>query len=548
MNANIAQLLTQTANRIPHQRAVVAPCGRDKKGRTRYTHLTFAELDTASGRVASGLNRMGITTGTRTVLMVPPGIDFFILTFALFKAGAIPVVVDPGMGLRRMVDCLSTTGATAFIGIPKAHLLRFAFPRAFATVTRSVTTASLPLPGSTSLATLLKTEGAPLAATNAAPDTTAAILFTTGSTGPAKGVTYTHANFQAQIAAIKEYFAIEEGDIDLPTFPLFALFDPALGMTAIIPEMDPTRPAKADPALLTNAIAHNGVTTMFCSPALLDRLGRYTEKQNLTLPTLKRVVSAGAPVAPEILERFAKAVKDPAILHTPYGATEAVPVAAISAAEILQETRTFTDQGMGICVGRPVGGADIRIIRITEEPIPHESHATELVAGEIGEIVVQADVATRSYFENDRANALAKIEDEEGFWHRMGDLAWKDNDGRIWFCGRKSHRVRTGEGTLFTIPCEAIFNTHSGVKRSALVGTGTPGQKVPVIVIEAKNKNASPEEKKMLRNELLELAGSFRHTAGIRTLLFHPDFPVDIRHNAKINREALSLWAERKMP
>lgn len=546
-NANIALMLTENALRTPYKRALVIPAGKDGRGYLRSTQLTFSQLDSLSTRAAAGLQAMGILPGTRTVLMVPPGRDFFILTFALFKAGAIPVVVDPGMGLRRMADCLASTRATALVGIPKAHLFRLLFPKAFSHVRHAVSTRSLSLPGIKTLDRLLSSEITGFETAPCEPETLAAILFTTGSTGPAKGVCYTHANFRAQIETIRQQFDITEDDRDLPTFPLFALFDPALGMTAFVPEMNPTKPGKTDPRPLLEAIRHHGITTMFCSPALLDRLGRYGSRESIRLPSLKRVVCAGAPVRSDILQSFVPVIGTPALLHTPYGATEAVPLMGITAGEILSETRSFTDQGMGICVGRPFKGVDIRIIAITEEAIATLTDARELPEGEIGEIIAQGPMVTSAYFENKEADRLSKIADSKGFWHRMGDLAWKDNSGRFWFCGRKSHRVCTLQGELYTLPCEAIFNTHKKVKRSALVGIGPKGNQTPVIVIETWNRKLSRKKRAELRGELLQLAGAFDHTSGIRHLFFHPDFPVDIRHNAKIHRENLTVWVKRRM-
>ncbi|TWI77233.1 acyl-CoA synthetase (AMP-forming)/AMP-acid ligase II [Desulfobotulus alkaliphilus] len=545
-NANIACLLTKNAAKSPNRRAVVMPAGKDAMGRLKTTQLSFAQLDASSTKVAAGFSAMGMSPGTRTVLMVPPGMDFFILTFALFKAGLIPVVVDPGMGVKRMADCLASTRAEALVGIPKAHLFRKLFPRAFAHVRHTVSTRPLPLLRTKTLKELLSSDATGFETLSCEPETTAAILFTTGSTGPAKGVIYTHANFHAQIQAIQNHFDIKEDDRDLPTFPLFALFDPALGMTAFIPEMDPTKPGKADPRPILEAIDQHAITTMFCSPALLDRLGRYGSREGIRLPGLRRVVSAGAPVRPDILQSFVPVIGNPKRIHTPYGATEAVPLMSLTAGEILSETRSFTDQGMGICVGRPLKGVDISIIRITDAPIASMEDAEELPEGEIGEIIAKGPMVTSAYYENPEADRLSKIKDQKGFWHRMGDLAWKDNSGRFWFCGRKSHRVCTEEGELYTLPCEAIFNTHKKIRRSALVGIGPEKSQTPVIIIEPTDK-ISREEKSELQSELLQLAGAFDHTSGIRHLLFHRDFPVDIRHNAKIHRESLAAWAEKKL-
>ncbi|HKI16751.1 MAG TPA: fatty acid CoA ligase family protein, partial [Isosphaeraceae bacterium] len=377
---------------------------------------------------------------------------------------------------------------------------------------------------------------------------TAAILFTSGSTGPPKGAVYTHAIFQAQVETFRSLYAIEPGEIDLCTFPLFALFAPALGMTAIVPDMDPTRPARVDPGRLLEAIDDFGVTNLFGSPALLRRLVEGAERCSRRLPTLKRVISAGAPVPARILERLARLLDPPAQIHTAYGATEALPVASIGSTEILAETRQATDRGMGVCVGRPVGEVEARIIPIRDDPIPLWSDDLMVADGQIGEIVVAGPIVTREYFNRPQATALAKIADPARgmVYHRMGDVGYRDEQGRLWFCGRKSHRVILADETLFTIPCEAIFNTHPAVSRTALVGASRRGEVVPVICVEPIHP-LSRSEQHQVRQELIDRGAAFSHTKRIQTILFHRSFPVDIRHNAKIFREKLAVWASRRL-
>jgi acyl-CoA synthetase (AMP-forming)/AMP-acid ligase II len=540
---NIAQRLQHTASRMPYKRAVVCPSGRDRQGRIAYAHLTFEQLNRESDTLARGLDQVGIIRGTRTVLMVKPGIDFFVLIFALFKVGAVPVVVDPGMGIQRMLRCLESTAPEAFIGIPAAHAVRVLFPRYFRSVLVSVTVGRRLFWGGATLASLGQGPWQPYSSAPTRRDETAAILFTTGSTGPAKGVIYTHGNFDAQIQQIQDHFAIGDDEIDLPTFPLFALFDPALGMTAVIPEMDPRKPAQADPEKIIGPIIHHGVTNMFASPALLNRVGRFGRRRHLQLPSLRRVVSAGAPVAPANIDQFTGLLSDTAEVHTPYGATEAVPVVSIGSREILTETRTLSEQGYGMCVGRPLPHTRIGIIRISDDPVSDWNGDLAVPAGDIGEIVVQGDLVTRHYFNNPQAEALAKIADGDRFWHRMGDLGWQDSKGRVWFCGRKSHRVVTPAGDMYTIPCESVFNNHPRVFRSALVGIGHPPDQEPVICIE-RHPDSGVDDDEALKSELLALAAENPLTQAIKNLLFHPAFPVDIRHNAKIYREKLANWAE----
>lgn len=543
---NIAEHLKRTAVERPFGRAVIYPAFRDAGGRVGYTHLTFRQLDRESDQVARGLENIGITRGTRTILMVRPSLDFFILSFAMFKAGAIPVMVDPGMGIRRMLRCLEESRPSGFIGVPLAHIMRRIFPKYFKSVKYAVTVGRRLFWSGHTVKQLRETQWQPypLAPTHA--NDMAAILFTTGSTGPAKGVVYTHGVFDAQIRHIRKRLNIEVGEIDLPTFPLFALFDPALGMSAVIPDMDPTKPGFVNPERILEAIENQGVTNMFASPALLSRVGGYGKKHKITLPSLKRVVSAGAPVSPAIIDQFCTMLRKDVEICTPYGATEAFPLTAIESREILGDTRNLSEQGFGNCVGKPLEGIRVEIVKITDSPISRWDDALLLPDGEIGEIVAQGNLVTREYFRRPRADAFSKISHGDSYWHRMGDLGWRDKNGRIWFCGRKGHRVITEKETLYTIPCEAIFNQHPFVRRSALVGIGPAKHQIPVVCIEPKPTGESPPKKTFTR-ELIDLAKANVHTRHINMVLFHKAFPVDIRHNSKIFREQLAGWAEKKL-
>ncbi len=543
---NIAAPLVSMARMQPQTLAIAQPFGRDRHGRIRYRHYTYRELDAESDALARGFQQIGIGRGVRTVLMVTPSLEFFALTFALFKVGAIIVLIDPGIGTKNLGVCLAEAQPEAFVGIPKAHLARVLFGWGRNSVRVCVTVGRRYGWGGWTLEQVRQLGGdkplSVLADTRA--EEMAAILFTSGSTGVAKGAVYTHGIFAAQVESLRRLYGIEPGEIDLPTFPLFGLFGPALGMTSIIPEMNATRPAHVDPRKILDAIRFFGVTNLFGSPALIQRVGRYAAANGVQLPTLRRVISAGAPVPWQAVERFASLLSDGVQVHTPYGATESLPVCSVGSAEILRETRHQTAEGAGVCVGKPVEGMTIKIIPIRDEPIPTWSDDLELPAGEIGEIVVQGPVVTASYWARPESTALAKIADpiHGGFYHRMGDVGYLDSSSRLWFCGRKSQRVVTPGGTFFTIPCEGVFNAHPAVHRTALIGVTRNGVTEPALCVERDKEKTEPSDEE-LRGELLALGARHPHTRAIKTILFHPSFPVDIRHNAKIFREKLAAWA-----
>lgn len=543
---NVASYLPAMAAAQPDELAVAVARGRNGSGKVDYDRLTARELNQACDRASHALAKAGIGPGSRTVLMVKPSPEFFAVTFALFKLGAVVVMVDPGMGVKNLGQCLDEAEPDAFIGIPKAHVARLILRWMRGRSPHLVTVGRRLFWGGDTLSALEAGGPAePYPVFEPEPDTVAAILFTSGSTGVPKGAIYRHRTFAAQVAMLKEVYGIEPGERDLSTFPLFALFGPALGMAAVVPDMDASRPATADPRNLVDGIRDFECTNMFASPALVDKIGRHCESEGISLPSLRRAISAGAPASVSSLKRFAPRLSDGVEIFTPYGATESLPVANLGSATIIGETAAITDRGGGVCVGHPVAGMEVRIIGISDEAIEAFADDLCLPPGETGEIVVKGPVVTDSYYGRPESTRLAKMRDPDGsIRHRMGDVGYLDDEGRLWMCGRKSHRVETAGGTMFTIPCEGVFNTHPQVFRSALVGVKRSGSLEPVICIELEK---GQRESAKLTEELRAIGKGHDHTRSIQTVLYHRSFPVDVRHNAKIFREKLAVWAAGKV-
>ncbi|MFH2000156.1 MAG: fatty acid CoA ligase family protein [Planctomycetota bacterium] len=548
---NIASHLPVMAKQQPDGLAIVVQKPRRGSRPLEYEEVTFAELDRESDRLAAGLDGAGIRRGARTVLMVKPGRAFFALTFALFRVGAVPVLVDPGMGIRNLRKCLEEAQPEAFIGIPKAQAARMVLGWGRSSIRKLVTVGRRLFWVGISYDQLLRGTGSSYKIHPPEAGETAAILFTSGSTGAPKGAVYTHEIFNAQVEVLRRDYGIEPGERDLATFPLFALFGPALGMAAVVPDMDASKPAEADPQKIVAAIEAYQATNMFASPALIEVVGRHGQARKqagspVVLPSLKRVISAGAPADADSLDRFTDLLLPGVEVLTSYGATEALPVSFIGTNELLSDTAEKTANGAGVCVGRPIQEAEVAIIPIHDEPIERWSPALKVPDGEIGEIAVKGPMVSRTYFRRDRATSLAKIPDPDGggFYHRMGDVGYFDSQGRLWMCGRKTHRVDLGEETLFTLPCERVFNVMPEVRRTALVPCKVKGFTCPVLCVEL---NPGESDHERIRDGLLEMGAANEKTRKIKTILFHPGFPVDIRHNAKIFREKLALWAQKKL-
>jgi acyl-CoA synthetase (AMP-forming)/AMP-acid ligase II len=537
------------AREVPNHPALIVPSGRSG-GRARYDSYSFDELEGLTNKYANGLTRAGVTRDMRTLMMVRPGVEFLSLTFALFKMGAVPVMIDPGMGVGRMLECIRSVQPEALIGIPPAHAVRVLRRKFFQGLRVKVTVGRRWFWGGSSLSALASGAGDEFVPVDTAPDDTAAILFTSGATGPAKGVVYKHRMFDAQVRMIRDHYGIKPGEVDLPTFPLFALFNPAMGTTSVIPDMNASRPGSVNPARIVEAIQDHQVTSTFGSPALWRRVCIYCQHNKVTLPTLKRVLVAGAPVPHWLIESLHEYMGPDTDVHTPYGATESLPVCSISGRELRQGLIEKTRGGGGTCVGVPLPGMEVKVLPISDEPIASMGGLEPVADGQIGEFVVSGPVVTQEYAGRPEATALAKIRDGQKIWHRMGDVGYRDADGRLWFCGRKNHRVETAAGTCFTIPCEAVFNEHVKVSRSAIVGVTDPGtgKRQPVLIIETVGgKVGGPDSRNAFVRELLQLGSSNVLTEGISKVLFYRSFPVDVRHNAKINREKLAEWASEQL-
>jgi acyl-CoA synthetase (AMP-forming)/AMP-acid ligase II len=543
---NIASALVHQAQLQGNNTAIHYPVGKRGK-HVQYRSVTYAELNELSDDYALGLIEYGIGRGVRTALMLTPGLDFFAMFFALFKAGAVPVLIDPGIGIKPLKTCLQEARPEAFIGVTKAQIARKLL--GWAPSAKLVTSGPRLAWGGLTSRQIRKlgqaSSGTALADTR--PDEMAALLFTSGSTGIPKGVVYRHRHFMAQVEMLQNTFAIKAGEVDLPTFPPFALFDPAMGMTTVVPYMDPTRPAKADPALLVQTIKRFEVTNIFGSPALMNVLGRYTEARDIQLPSVRRTISAGAAMPIATIRRLQKALSSDAEIYTPYGATECLPVASVSGSELNTDVEKRTALGEGTCIGHVVHPNQVRIIPVSDNIIESFADTLELPMGITGEIVVNGPTSTDSYWQRDEQTRLAKVTDQAGnVWHRMGDAGYFDPGGRLWYCGRKSQRIVNEQGTMYADQTEAIFNVHPEVARTALVGIGERGQQTPVLCVELLEKRGR-HRRERIRIDLLQLGHNNPATRTIEHVLFHKSFPVDIRHNAKIGREKLALWAAEQL-
>jgi acyl-CoA synthetase (AMP-forming)/AMP-acid ligase II len=518
---------------------------RDELHVTRYS---YSELFDRVSQYRRGLTKLGLKPGERVLMLVKPGIDFLALSYAVMGNGATPCFLDPGMGKEKLLACIQHLKPSAFIGSPKAHLLRLLYKSFFKDMNFHIIVSDWGLPRSKNLSYLKRFAAlSEPAIESSAP---ALIAYTSGATGTPKAVVYDAEMATAQVSILRDQFGLSVGERDVPLLPIFSLFHLALGVTSIFAPLNPAKPLEFDPEKLLMLMNSEQATTSFGSPTLWGKLSEYALRTNQKLRTMRRVFMAGAPVSPRLVTQVKRVLGvDDSEIFTPYGATEALPVTLVSGTEIVDQEPQYASTGeLGTFVGKPVTGVEIRIYEpFSDTESVAESELRISAEGRIGEVLVCGANVSKEYFENWDANALSKIHIEGRLWHRMGDLGYVI-DGKLYFCGRKAHSFVHRGRRLCSVPIERIFNEHERVKRSALISLQGDGEE-PAIVIEPEPAQfpKTPEQELRFEQELLEFAKRDPLSGLMRRVLFHPSFPVDPRHNAKVYSDKLQRWARNKV-
>jgi len=514
--------------------------------------LSWRELDRRITDLARGLSGAGVTAGTRVSLMVPPGVDLTVVLYACLRVGAVVVVADAGLGLRGLSRAVRGATPDVLIGIDKA----LAAAAALGWEARRFSVRDLPaarrriLGVETSLERLGESGNAPAAGAGLPPvpaaDSPAAVLFTSGSTGPAKGVQYTHRQLAAMRDTLAATLVLRPGARLVAGFAPFALLGPALGAVSVTPDMDVTRPRTLTARALADAAAAIGATVVFASPAALRNVlatrDALTPGGRQALAAVELLLSAGAPVPQSLLEDLQDLVPA-AELHTPYGMTEALPVTDISLAQIREAAAdaasgTVPGAGNGICVGRAVHGAELVVAPLAADGTAPDT-APVAAPGVTGEILVRAAHVKDSY---DRLWLTQRESARTAGWHRTGDVGHLDAAGRLWVEGRLAHVVTAPGGVVTPVGAEQAIEALPGVGLAAVVGVGPAGTQAVAAVVETVPavRKAGPAEP--------GLAGRVRAAARqagveVSAVLAVPAQPTDIRHNAKIDRTRLARWA-----
>ncbi len=530
----------------PERAAVIVPAREVNGSDSQPQAASFCALWRLVQQYRRGLSARGMLPGDRVLMLVSPGVDFLSFTLAILGNGGIPVFVDPGVGPDNLKRCIDDAGVIGVISESRVLPLRALWFRQFQTVRyHCIVSDVIPLPGTSGV---FKAQFEATDAPEVERSGIEMIAYTSGGTGVPKGVLFTPEMLTSQLALFRSEFGFSPGDVDLPILPIFSLFDISLGMTAVIPPIDPGAPLSCDPSQLGDVIDRFGVTSSFGSPTVWGKLAAWAAREGRSFRSLKRVLLAGAPVADGVLSQVQGVIPEGKVT-VPYGATEALPVSVISAAERFavreQEAHESSLDGQyGVPIGLPVAGLSLRVKPLGTASCP-DAWGGDCAPGEIGELWVAGSTVSVGYLHG--AGDTSSKRYENGVqWHALGDVGYIAPSGMAYFCGRLAHVVHA-ETLLCPIPVERIVNAVEGVQRSALVSLGERGAGV---VVEPRDCAAvtNDERRRELSERVRDALRENSLTGDISAVFIHPSFPVDGRHNAKIFRDKLSTWAQQQRP
>jgi acyl-coenzyme A synthetase/AMP-(fatty) acid ligase/pimeloyl-ACP methyl ester carboxylesterase len=512
--APIGDRLAERARRTPMDDAVVEWRG------SSWRRVSWGQLARTVDRLAAGLQARGVARGDRVAVLIPPGADLIAVVYACWRIGAVIVVTDAGLGVRGIHRALRGAGPRHVIGIPRA----LALVRTLRLPGTRIRVADLP-----AIARL--GDHRPPVPDAVAPQDDAAVVFTSGSTGPAKGVVYTHERLAATRDLLAGHYGFTDADALVAAFAPWAVLGPALGIASVLPDMDVTSPSTLRAAALADAIAAVGGTVMWASPAALRAVlassAGLTPAQVRSFRSLRLVLGAGAPVPAATLDGIARLCPE-ADVRTPYGMTEALPVTDVTLEEIVA-----AGPGPGVLVGRPLPGLRVAVSAVDDHG--QATGAPTTSAGVLGEVLVGGPHLKDRY---DRLWATERASARDAGWHRTGDVGSLDDEGRLWIGGRLAHVITTPDGPVAPVGLEQRVETLPDVDHAAVVGVGPVGTQAIVVIVVPANRTSGPAG--------LDLIDRIRAAVPepVAAVLLRRDLPVDIRHQSKVDRRALAAWAD----
>ena len=554
--------------------------------------VSWRQLDARVRELAAGLHALGIRPGDRVSLLVPPGPTLTAVVYACLRLGAVVVVADAGLGIRGLTRAVRGSWPDAVIGgrpgLAAARALGWPGMRISAETLPRVAARALGVAHSLREVAALGAASPDAQLAEPGPDDQAAILFTSGSTGPAKGVVYTHG----QLSALRDVLGAHLGitpDIGLVTgFAPFALLGPALGTRSVTPDMDVSAPRTLTATAVAAAVRASDAGIVFLSPAailnVVETADALTHDDRAALGRVRTFLSTGAPIGLPMLRAISELMPN-ATPHTPYGMTECLLVTDVTLAGVLDAAEA---SDAGVCVGSPIG--DNRVLVSALDADGRATGEPSAAPGVLGELLISAPHLKRRYDrlwltdrEAERGTPSSLAEEraaqphasrslaapqvalrhgerlrrapaqeperapqahasrDQARWHRTGDIGHLDAQGRVWVEGRIQHVIVTADGPLAPVGPEQDLESVAGVRRAAVVGVGPHGLRQAVAVLETAATRPG------LADPTLTAAARERSRVPLAAVLVVPRLPTDIRHNSKIDRSRLSTWAEQAL-
>ena len=516
-----------------------------------YSPLSFGDFFKLVNQYTRGLIELGLKSKDKVLFLFPVNIDFFALTLACIGIGAIPVFLDPGMGIDNIKKCIKSSNCNVIFTNNKGQLIKWIWRKYFKNIKFSLNVSEKGIIGDTKLSLFKKYSTAPIGYKNNLKenlDETIFVAYTSGATGTPKGVLYTNLMILTQLQIFENELKLEPKTKNLPLLPIFSIWYLGLRITSVIPPIDTSNPLSLNPNKIATIIEDLKINSSFGSPTLWSKIANYCMTNGIKLNSMKKIYIAGAPVSEKTLNEVQSVLLDDGIVYTPYGSTECLPVCLASSSEIskIEKIKSVTGE-LGINVGKPINNTKVKIIKNKNIQINNIDEIEELPILNIGEIIVAGNQASGSYLNQPESDNLSKIKDKNENWHRMGDVGYIDENNILYFCGRKNHIVKAEKSIYYSIPIERIFNLSKKVNRSALVYIKELNK--PGIVIEPLPQfypNSKIQKNKFVE-ELIQMGASDPITSEIKLFFFRTNFPVDARHNAKIFRDKLSDWASQEL-
>lgn len=521
VTSNVVALLSRRARLHPDRTALI----EHRAGQPR--RLSFGELEDAVKLAAGALHRRGVSAGDRVLVFVPMSIDLYVTVLACWWLGAAVVFVDAWADRQRLEHALGLAEPRAFIGTPKAQWLRWVSPALRRVPIRLVATPAWWTSESRGASPADTPEPA-----EGGDDEPALITLTTGTTGPPKAAVRTHSFLLAQHRALESLLHPQEGDVDMPTLPIFVLSNLASGITTVLPNFDPRKPAEIDPGAIYRQLTAEGVTTASGSPAFFEHLANWCAREGCHLP-LRTLHTGGGPVRPPLARLLRDTVEGETFVV--YGSTEVEPVSCVSVGEMLGDSSAGRpDHARGLCVGRPLGSLDVRLIRAHDGPVRMGVAGWaewEVDPGRVGEVVVDGAHVLPGYWSAE-ATDTHKIADGGRLWHRTGDGARMDEEGRLWLMGRVRQRVRRKGQDWWPLPVEMAAANIPPVSHACYFGTPEGAfEQQAVLCVETPGGRLPESQRQRL---LTALAPS-----PVDRLVVVPEIPRDPRHASKTDLDAL---------